>query len=139
MVRGSFVALVVFLAAAAPSRAETVNFETSAAKLAESCGKDIDENCYGVSFDAPRLRECLARAQDSVSQQCRTDYVKVFDAIQKRVSSRAAVWKTCERDKQKFCAAEAQAGPADVLACLSKAPRGISWGCKQAIGEAGYR
>jgi hypothetical protein len=139
MVRGSFVALVVFLAAAAPSRAETVNFETSAAKLAESCGKDIDENCYGVSFDAPRLRECLARAQDSVSQQCRTDYVKVFDAIQKRVSSRAAVWKTCERDKQKFCAAETQVGPADALACLAKVPRGVSWGCKQAIGEAGYR
>ncbi len=139
MVRGSSVAIVLLIAAAASAFAETVNFETSATKLAESCGKDIDENCYGVSFDAPRLRECLARAQDSVSQQCRTDYVKVFDAIQKRVASRAAVWKTCERDKQKFCATEAQAGPADVLACLSKNPRGISWGCKQAIGEAGYR
>src|SRR5689334_25058835 len=126
MVRGSFVALVVYLVAAAPARAETVNFEASAAKLAESCGKDIDENCYGVSFDAPRLRECLARAQDSVSQQRRTDYVKAFDAIQKRVPSRAAVWKSCERDKQKFCSAAAQAGPAEGLACLSKAPRGIA-------------
>lgn len=139
MVRGSSIALVLLIAAAAPAFAETVNFESSAARLSESCGKDIDENCYGVSFDAPRLRECLARAQDSVSQHCRTDYVRVFDAIQKRVAARAAVWKTCERDKQKFCATEAQGGPADVLACLSKIPRGVSWGCKQAIGEAGYR
>jgi len=27
----------------------------------------------------------------------------------------------------------------EVLVCLSKVPRGVSWGCKQAIGEAGYR
>jgi hypothetical protein len=139
MVRGSSIALMLLIAAATSASAETVNFESSAARLGESCGKDIDENCFGVSFDAPRLRECLARASDSVSQQCRTDYVKAFDAIQKRVASRAAVWKTCERDKQKFCATEAQSGPADVLACLSKNPRGMSWGCKQAIGEAGYR
>jgi len=138
MVRGSSIALVLLIAAS-PAFGETVNFETSAARLSESCGKDIDENCYGVSFDAPRLRECLARAQDSVSQQCRTDYVKVFDAIQKRVAARAAVSRTCERDKQKFCATEAQGGLSEVLACLSKVPRGVSWGCKQAIGEAGYR
>jgi len=138
MVRGSSIALVLLIAAS-PAFGETVNFETSAAKLSESCGKDIDENCYGVSFDAPRLRECLARAQDSVSQQCRTDYVKVFDAIQKRVAARAAVIRSCERDKQKFCAAEAVGGLSEVLVCLSKVPRGVSWGCKQAIGEAGYR
>ena len=138
MVRGSFIALVLLMAAS-PVFGETVNFESSAAKLSESCGKDIDENCYGVSFDAPRLRECLARAQDSVSQQCRTDYVRVFDAIQKRVAARAAVSRTCERDKQKFCVAEAQGGLGEVLTCLSKIPRGVSWGCKQAISEAGYR
>ena len=138
MVRGSSIALALLMAAS-PAFGETVNFETSAAKLSESCGKDIDENCYGVSFDAPRLRECLARAQDSVSQQCRTDYVKVFDAIQKRVAARAAVIRSCERAKQKFCAAEAVGGLSEVLVCLSKVPRGVSWGCKQAIGEAGYR
>ena len=138
MVRGSSIALALLMAAS-PAFGETVNFETSAAKLSESCGKDIDENCYGVSFDAPRLRECLARAQDSVSQQCRTDYVKVFDAIQKRVAARAAVIRSCERDKQKFYAAEAVGGLSEVLVCLSKVPRGVSWGCKQAIGEAGYR
>ena len=138
MVRGSSIALVLLIAAATSASAETVNFESSAAKLGESCGKDIDENCFGVSFDAPRLRECLARASDSVSQQCRTDYVKAFDAIQKRLTARANLRKNCEYDRKHFCA-DPQYGYADVVACLSKTPRGMTLSCKQAIGEAGYR
>jgi hypothetical protein len=139
MVRGRSIALVLLIAAASPAFGETVSFESSAARLGESCGKDIAENCFGVSFDAPRLRECIARNLDSVSAQCRADYYKIFDAIQKRIAARAAVPKTCERDKQKFCAAEAPAGLSDVIVCLSKVPRGVTWGCKQAISEAGYR
>jgi hypothetical protein len=130
--------LVLSIAAASPVLAETVNFESSAAMLGESCGKDIDANCFGVNFDAPRLKECLSRNQDSVSQQCRSDYIKAFDAIQKRVAARAAVRKICDRDKQKFCAA-AQNDLGEVLGCLSKVPRGVTYGCKQAISEAGYR
>src|ERR1700761_9013487 len=69
--------------------AETQNFETSATTLAESCGKDIEANCLGVSLDATRLKECLSRNQDVVSQQCRADYFKSFDAISKRISARS--------------------------------------------------
>jgi len=138
MVRGSSIALLFLIAAALPVFAETINFESSAALLGESCGKDIDANCFGVNFDAPRLRECLSRNQDSVSQQCRADYIKAFDAIQKRVAARAAVRKICDRDKQKFCAS-AQSDLGDMLGCLSKVPRGVTSGCKQAISEAGYR
>jgi hypothetical protein len=130
--------LVLAIAAASPVLAETGNFESSAAILGESCGKDIDANCFGVNFDAPRLKECLSRNQDSVSQQCRADYVKAFDAIQKRVAARAAVRKMCDRDKQKFCAS-AQSDLAELLGCLAKVPRGVTFGCKQAISEAGYR
>jgi len=138
MVRGSSVALVLLIAAASPSLGETVSFESSAAILGESCGKDIDANCFGLSFDAPRLKECLSRNQDSVSQQCRADYIRAFDAIQKRVAARAAVRKICDRDRQKFCAS-AQNELGEILGCLSKVPRGVTFGCKQAIGEAGYR
>jgi hypothetical protein len=138
MGRGNSIALLFVIAAASPALGETVNFESSAAIIGESCGKDIDANCFGVNFDAPRLRECLSRNQDSVSQQCRTDYIKAFDAIQKRVTARAAVRKICDRDKQKFCAS-AQNDLGELLGCLSKVPRGVTFGCKQAIGEAGYR
>jgi hypothetical protein len=138
MVRGSSITLALLIAAASPALGETVNFESSAAILGESCGKDIDANCFGVSFDAPRLKECLSRNQDSVSQQCRADYIKAFDAIQKRVAARAAVRKMCEYDRKRFCA-DPQYGLGDILTCLSKVPRGMTGSCKQAISDAGYR
>ena|ERR1700761_4285874 len=119
--------------------AETLSFENATATLADSCGKDIEANCLGVSLDAPRLRECLSRNGDSVSAQCRSDYVKAFDAISKRITSRYAVGKACERDKQKLCA-ETQGKPGETIACLLKAPaKSLGWGCNQALGQAGYR
>jgi len=123
----------------APALAETISFENAAAMLSQSCGADIDANCLGVNFDAPRLRECLSRNQDAVSPQCRTDYIKAFDAIAKRIAARAAVTKLCQREKQKICA-DAQGKPGETIACLLKAPtKGLGWGCNQALTQAGYR
>jgi hypothetical protein len=138
MIQARPVALILAMATTSLAFAETMSFESAAAMLGESCGKDIDTNCFGVNFDAPRLKECLARNQDAVSPQCRADYVRAFDAIQKRVVARAAVAQNCERDKQKFCA-DTQKGIADLLGCLSKVPRWVSAKCNKAIGEAGYR
>jgi hypothetical protein len=121
-----------------PAMAETMSFENASAILAESCGKDIDANCAGVSLDAPRLKECLTRNQDSVSAQCRADYGRAFDAIQKRGAARIAVGKQCEREKQKMCA-EAQDKPSSAIACLVKVSRGLGPGCIKALGDAGYR
>lgn len=132
------IAFVLVMAAMTPALAETMSFESGAAILGESCGKDIDANCFGVNFDALRLKECLVRNQDTVSPQCRADYVKAFDAIQKRVAARAAVPKMCERDQKKYCA-DAQNVFADVLGCLLKGPRGMTINCNKAISEAGYR
>ncbi len=85
-----------------------MSFESSTAILGASCGKDIDANCLGVNLDPVRLKECLARNQDVVSPQCKADYARSFEAIQKRVAARVAVGKACERDKQKFCGGSAK-------------------------------
>ena len=147
MVRALSLALFVAVVAASPAMspvmsaamAETMSFENATAILADSCGKDIDANCLGLSLDAQRLKECLTRNQDSVSQQCRADYVRAFDAIQKRVAAHGAVGKLCEREKQKICA-DTQGKPGETIACLLKAPpRGLSVGCGQALTQAGYR
>jgi hypothetical protein len=143
MVRGSSLALMTVIVAASlavlPAMAETMSFENATALLAENCGKDISDNCFGVNLDATRLRECLSRNGDSVSQQCRASYFKAFDAIQKRVAARAAVGKLCEHEKQKVCA-ETQGKPGETIACLLKAPpRGLGWSCNKALTEAGYR
>jgi hypothetical protein len=143
MVRALSLTLLVAVVAASPvmsfALAETMSFENAVAILADSCGKDIDANCHGLSLDATRLKECLSRNQDSVSQQCRADSVKAFDAIQKRVAARNAVGKLCEREKQKVCA-ETQGKPGETITCLLKAPtRSVSVGCSQALTQAGYR
>ena len=138
MIRGRLILLLFAIVAPLPASAETMNFESATAILGASCGKDIDANCLGVNLDPVRLKECLARNQDVVSPQCKTDYVRAFDAIQKRVAARAAVYKMCERDKQKLCQ-DAQNGAGRVVECLLTKSRGVSAKCNQAIREAGYR
>ena len=88
-----------------PASAETAKFEESAAMLGASCAKDIETNCRGVNLDPTRLKDCLTRNQDVLSAQCKTDYGRAFDAIQKRVAARLAVFKLCERDIVKLCPA----------------------------------
>ena len=131
---------LIFLTAALftslPASAATMSFEDATTVLGASCGKDIDDNCRGVNLDPNRLRECLARNQDVVSPQCKADYFRIFDAIQKRAAARAAVPKMCDREAAKLCAGTTKQ---ELPKCLLAIPKGIGWKCSQAITEAGYR
>jgi hypothetical protein len=138
MIQSRWILLVFAIVASPPAFAETISFESAATVLGASCGKDIDANCLGVNLDPNRLKECLASNQDTVSPQCKADYARAFDAIQKRAAARAAVPKMCEREKQKLCT-DAQSGAGGVLECLLGLSRGVSVKCTQAIREAGYR
>jgi hypothetical protein len=130
--------LALLVATPSLASAQTVSFESAATLLGASCGADIDTNCRGVNLDPTRLRECLSRNQDVVSPLCKADYVRAFDAIQKRVAARAAVPKLCDRDALKLCGGAPKVD-GKALECLSAAPRGISFRCTQALGNAGYR
>jgi hypothetical protein len=138
MIHSRWLSLILVLVTSSPVFSETMSFENAAATLGASCGKDIDANCLGVNLDPGRLKECLASNQDTVSPQCKADYARAFDAIQKRVAARAAVSRMCEREKQKLCA-DAQTGAGNVIGCLLAIPRGVTVKCTQAIREAGYR
>ena len=122
-----------------PASAETAKFEESAAMLGASCAKDIETNCRGVNLDPTRLKDCLTRNQDVLSPQCKTDYGRAFDAIQKRVAARAAVTKLCERDVAKLCGGIDKADRGKALECLIAGPRGMGINCNKAVIEAGYR
>jgi outer membrane protein OmpA-like peptidoglycan-associated protein len=125
------------IAAWSPALAETMRFEDAAGILGTSCPKDIDASCRGVNLDSARLKDCLVRNEDSMSAQCRADYVRAFDAIQKRVAARAAVRKLCERELVKLCGG-VQKDNGSALECVLAVPRGVSARCNQAIGDAGY-
>ncbi|HKH03193.1 MAG TPA: hypothetical protein VKB08_21095 [Bradyrhizobium sp.] len=117
---------------------ETIKFEDAAALLGTSCAKDIDASCRGVNLDSIRLKDCLARNEDTRSGQCKADYPRAFGAIQKRVAARAAVRKICDRDLVKLCGG-VQKDDAKAVECILTATRGLSAKCNQTIGEAGYR
>jgi hypothetical protein len=131
--------LLLPIAVWSPASAETMKFEDAAAMLGASCANDIDTNCRGVNLDPTRLKDCLTRNQDVLSPQCKTDYGRAFDAIQKRVAARAAVTKLCERDVAKLCGGIDKADRTKALECLIAGPRGMGINCNKAVIEAGYR
>jgi outer membrane protein OmpA-like peptidoglycan-associated protein len=114
-----------------------MRFEDAAGTLGTSCAADIDANCRGVNLDSIRLKDCLARNEDSMSAQCKTRYVRDFDAILKRVAARAAIRKLCERELVKLCGG-VQKDDGNALGCILTATRGVSTKCNQAISEAGF-
>jgi hypothetical protein len=117
--------------------AEKMTFGDAAALVAQSCGADIEANCRGVNLDANRLRECLSRNTDVISAQCRTDYLRAFDAIQKRILARVAVANACTREIVKLCNGSTKETSKSVP-CLTTA-HGVSRNCTQAMDDAGYR
>lgn len=130
---------VLAFAATTSASAETIKFEDASAILGASCAKDIDANCRGVNLDPTRMKDCLTRNQDVLSPQCKSDYGRAFDAIQKRVAARRSVTKFCERDVAKFCPGVDKADRGRALDCLLAGPRGVSINCNKSITEAGYR
>jgi hypothetical protein len=117
--------------------AEKMTFGDAAALVAQSCGADIEANCRGVNFDANRLRECLSRNTDVISAQCKTDYLRAFDAIQKRIGARVGVANACAREIVKLCNGSTKE-TSKSIACLTTA-KGVSRNCTQAMDDAGYR
>ena len=117
--------------------AERMTFGDAAGLVAQSCGADIDANCRGVNLDANRLRECLSRNTDVISPQCRADYLRAFDAIQKRIAARVGVANACSREIVKLCNGSTKETSRSI-GCLTTA-HGVSRNCIQAMDDAGYR
>jgi hypothetical protein len=138
MIAARSLLLVVLLAMPSGAPAETMSFENAAAILGKSCGDDNVANCRGLNLDANRLKDCLYRNQDSMSAECKADYARALDAIQKRVAAHAAVPRMCEREASKLCAGLPK-GDRKITGCLVAATKGVSARCNQAISEAGYR
>jgi hypothetical protein len=137
MFRVISILLIVLIAAPSLAVAETMSFAEAAALLAKSCASEIDANCRGVNLDSNRLKECLSRNRDTLSPPCAESYLKSFDAIQKRISARAAVANACAREIVKLCAGSTKE-TSKSIPCLTTT-NGVSARCIQAMGDAGYR
>ena len=92
-----FLFIIAILAPSLAAAQQSMKFEEAGAMLAASCGKDIDDNCRGVNFDATRLRECLNRNQDVVSAKCKADLSdQALGAIQQRITARTSLVKAVQ-------------------------------------------
>ena len=105
--------------------------------LGKSCAPDIVANCRGVNIDTTRLKDCLYRNQDVMSAQCKADYPRALDAIQKRIAARATVGRECEYEVVKKCGGKGRE-VSKSLACLLALPN-ASARCTKSIADVGYR
>ena len=133
-----FLFIITILAPSLAAAQQSMKFEEAGAMLAASCGKDIDDNCRGVNFDATRLRECLNRNQDVVSAKCKADYPQAFGAIQQRITARTSLLKLCNWEFKHLCG-EVREDPVKGLQCLLEATKKATPNCNKAISAAGYR
>jgi outer membrane protein OmpA-like peptidoglycan-associated protein len=137
MVRGGFILLIIALTAPSSAAAQTASFGDGAAMLGKSCAPDIVANCRGVNIDTTRLKDCLYRNQDVMSAQCKADYPRALDAIQKRIAARATVGRECEYEVVKKCGGKGRE-VSKSLSCLLALPN-VSARCTKSIADVGYR
>ena len=133
-----FLFIITILAPSLAAAQQSMKFEEAGAMLAASCGKDIDDNCRGVNFDATRLRECLNRNQDVVSAKCKTDFPTALGAIQQRITARTSLVKLCNWELKHLCG-EVREDPVKGLQCLLDSTKKATPNCNKAISAAGYR
>ena len=133
-----FLFIIAILAPSLAAAQQSMKFEEAGAMLAASCGKDIDDNCRGVNFDATRLRECLNRNQDVVSAKCKADYPTALGAIQQRITARTSLVKLCNWELKHLCG-EVREDPVKGLQCLLDSTKKATPNCNKAISAAGYR
>jgi hypothetical protein len=133
-----FLFIIAILAPSLAAAQQSMKFEEAGAMLAASCGKDIDDNCRGVNFDATRLKECLGRNQDVVSVKCKADYPQALGAIQQRITARTSLVKLCNWELKHLCG-EVRQDPVKGLQCLLESTKKATPNCNKAISAAGYR
>jgi hypothetical protein len=133
-----FLFIISILAPSLAAAQQSMKFEEAGAMLAASCGKDIDDNCRGVNFDATRLKECLGRNQDVVSAKCKADYPQALSAIQQRITARTSLVRLCNWELKHLCG-EVREDPVKGLQCLLDSTKKATPNCNKAINAAGYR
>ncbi len=147
MIRGLSTLFVLLIAAPSLATAQTpaaqtlttqtMTFSDAAAMLGKSCAPDITASCRGVNLDSTRLKDCLYRNQDTMSAQCKADYPRALDAIQKHIAARGNVARQCEYEIVKKCHGKAKEANKSLACLLATSP--VSARCEQAIGDAGYK
>jgi hypothetical protein len=129
--------VIVYLAATAVVRADTISYADAVTTLAKDCGADIRKLCSGLNLGNGRITGCLQQNAAKVSSTCTSTLTSVFSSIRQREDAQTAYFDVCRRDIAQHC--RGVKGDGYQLSCLVKAERIVSSKCNQAITDAGWR
>lgn len=129
--------LLIGLALAGVTRAETLSYADAVTKLAQDCGGDIKKFCHGLNLGNGRIADCLQKNAAKVSPVCIGSISTVLATISQREQAQAAYANVCKHDIAQLCSSVK--GDGYRLACLIKAERRVGKACNQAITDAGWR
>ena len=120
-----------------PATAQTISFGDAYARLAKSCGRDIERLCSTAQMGGNGIRACLEKNAAKVSADCKQTQAETFALLGKRIQAQTTAVQVCERDRLQYCRG-VQPHDGYQLACLLKATKVVSASCKQVIVDAGW-
>ena len=90
----------------------------------KACKADLAAACPGVEPGQGRILACLQGKTDQLSQACKDDVSKKFNAL----------YKACRPDAQKLCP-DTEMGGGKLLQCLGDNEAKLSSSCKKVWGK----
>jgi hypothetical protein len=90
----------------------------------KACKADLDKVCPGVEPGQGRILACLEGKTDQLSQACKDDVSKKFNAL----------YKACRTDATKLCPG-VEMGGGKLLQCLGDNEAALSSSCKKVWGK----
>jgi len=90
----------------------------------KACKADLAKVCPGVEPGQGRILACLQGKTDQLSQACKDDVSKKFNAL----------YKACRPDATKLCPG-VEMGGGKLLQCLGDNEKTLSSSCKKAWGK----
>ena len=102
-----------------------VSFAVNAEPVAgKACKADLEKVCPGIEPGQGRILACLEGKTDQLSQACKDDVSKKFNAL----------YKACRPDAQKLCP-DTEMGGGKLLQCLGDNEAKLSSSCKKVWGK----
>jgi hypothetical protein len=90
----------------------------------KACKADLAAACPGIEPGQGRILACLQGKTDQLSQACKDDVSKKFNAL----------YKACRPDAQKLCP-DTEMGGGKLLQCLGDNEAKLSSSCKKVWGK----
>ena len=90
----------------------------------KACKADLEKACPGIEPGQGRILACLQGNTDQLSQACKDDVSKKFNAL----------YKACRPDAEKLCPGT-EMGGGKLLQCLGDNEKSLSSSCKKVWGK----